>query len=302
MLDQISTLNVQLSGGLGNQLFQYAIGRTISLDQSTPLALDDWSGFARDKQYHRRFELSRLPIMYLKPSPIAVFSLWAYRAAMSFGQREKLNPIQRKWYGDFYCEPDFIFSPEIMSQKIRRLTWLIGYWQSPLYFQKYNKIILDELSPPCPSDQKFIDIGHMARNCNSVALGLRVYEESNNPGAHARAGKVKSAQEINDAIRRLTERVPNARFFIFCTHRASLLHHLNLPSNSVFVTAEDGFVDSIDCLWLLTQCKHHIFTNSSFYWWGAWLSEAVHPNTEQLIYAADCFINADGLCDHWHRF
>lgn len=302
MLTSLISINIQFSGGLGNQLFQYATGRAISLEKRAPLALDDWSGFARDRQYGRRFELSRVLIAYLKPSPIAVSCLWAYRATTSILGRGKINPIQRKWFGSFYSEPEFIFYPEVLSQDIKGLNWLVGYWQSPLYFQKHKKIILDELSPPCPSDQKFIDIGHMARNCNSVALGLRVYEESNNPGAHARAGKVKSAQEINDAIRRLTERVPNARFFIFCTHRASLLHHLNLPSSTVFVTAEDGFVDSIDCLWLLTQCKHHIFTNSSFYWWGAWLSEAVHPNTEQLIYAADNFINADGLCDHWHRF
>lgn len=298
----MSKLNLQLSGGLGNQLFQYATARALSLELNIPLATDSCSGFIRDSQYRRRFELHYVSTNHAKPSLRALSVLWFYRAYTCLFPTRHTQLVERKWFGSFYSEPEFIFYSELLSQEIKGLTWLVGYWQSPLYFQKYKKIILDELSPPCPSDQKFIDIGHMARNCNSVALGLRIYEESNTPGAHARAGKIKSAQEINDAIRRLTERVPDARFFIFCTHRTSLLDHLNLPSNTVFVTAEDGFVDSIDCLWLLTQCKHHIFTNSSFYWWGAWLSEAVHPNTEQLIYAADNFINADGLCDHWHRF
>jgi len=77
---------------------------------------------------------------------------------------------------------------------------------------------------------------------------------------------------------------------------------ITLPENSNYLTHDDGFVGTNERLWLLTQCKHHIFTNSSYYWWGAWLSEANFLNEKQLILAADNFINIDGIPDKWKKF
>ncbi len=295
-------LNVQLSGGLGNQLFQYATARAISIKQGIPIAIDQISGFIRDKKYRRQCELTRLPISLLNPKLIAIASLWLYRGGVSIASKKEIPLVSHRWYGDFYFENKFIFHSLLLERKISRSTWLIGYYQSPLYFDNYKDILYKELMPLAPKNDIFLAMGDRIRESNSVALGLRLYEESDSPANHALAGRLKSTRDINRAIDLLSTQRPNSRFFIFCTHRAAIINELNLPKDSVYVTAEDGFVDSVDCLWLLTQCKHHIFTNSSFYWWGAWLSEAVHPNTEQLIYAADNFINADGLCDHWHRF
>jgi hypothetical protein len=81
-----------------------------------------------------------------------------------------------------------------------------------------------------------------------------------------------------------------------------LLKKLNLPKKTIFVTPEDGYTGSIENLWLLSQCKHHIFNNSSFYWWGAWLSSKFYKNNNQTIYAADNFINKDGLPKSWYKF
>ena len=109
---------------------------------------------------------------------------------------------------------------------------------------------------------------------------------------------------IINVISKLLSSSPNAVFFVFCTHRFPILEQLNLPESTVFVTHDDGYEGSISRLWLLTQCKHHIFTNSSYYWWGAWLSKAVNKttNTPQLIFAADNFINTDGLDSSWNKF
>ena len=298
----MTRLNIQLSGGLGNQLFQYAVARAISIKYKIPLAVDEWSGFVRDAQYRRQFELGRLSIDVRRPSARALAALWIRRSWISIFDKKAPSIFSRTWFGDFYYETEFNYHPALLNTPIHRLTWLIGYWQSPLYFNNYKKTLHSELMPPTPTNNIFLNMGFEMKNSESVALGLRLYEESDNPANHAKAGQLKSAYDLNKTIALLITQRPNSRFFIFCTHRTPLIKELQLPKNSVLVTGEDGYSDSLDCLWLLTQCKHHIFTNSSFYWWGAWLSEAVHPNTEQLIYAADNFIKADGLCDHWHRF
>lgn len=294
-------LCVQLSGGLGNQMFQYAAARSLALHCEVECLLDPFSGFIRDKQYKRRFELGRLPI---KRNMVGIgdqIRLWVYRA------HTKVSRLTRQlydahWYGDFINETAFKFHASVLQQKLTGHTWMLGYWQSPRYFDLYAQQIQQELQPPKPRNISFTSLAARIDSSESVALGVRLYEESNSPGAHALAGKVKTIDDINSAIARLRTTRPQTRFYVFCTHRAEALHKLNLPADTVFVTADEGYDDAVDSLWLLTRCKHHIFTNSSYYWWGAWLSQGAHKKEEQLIYAADNFINVDGLCDHWLRF
>lgn len=292
---------VQLSGGLGNQMFQYAAARALALHNEVECFLDPWSGFVRDKQYQRRFGLARLPIQLNTVGMWDQIRLWTYRVQVRFTHGTRLIN-DKKWYGNFINETQLKFHDSLLQKKIKTKTWMLGYWQSPKYFDRYTQQILQELQPLRPRDARFIELASAIDSSDSVALGVRLYEESNDPGAHALDGKLKSIADVNNAIGRLLAARPNARFFVFCTHRAEPLNQLDLPKNTVFVTADDGYDDAVDSLWLLTRCKHHIFTNSSYYWWGAWLSQANHSRDNQMIYASDNFVNVDGLCDQWLRF
>jgi hypothetical protein len=297
----LASLYVQLSGGLGNQMFQYATSRACAVNNGFDLRLDDYSGFVYDKQYKRTYALGVLPISGKTINQIECVPLWFFRAQNKLcGLKPGLK--QSRWYGTFFTEQTWIYHNALLGLDPEKNCWLVGYWQSHKYFQNYEDLIQIELMPSKPKDRNFERLAAIMRGSESVAIGVRLYEESKNPSDHALLGRVKSIGEINQAILKVQDQRPNARFFIFCTHRSAVLSKLKIPSNSVFVTPEDGFVDAVDTLWLLTRCKHHIFTNSSYYWWGAWLSHAVHKKKEQLIYAADNFINVDGLCDHWQRF
>lgn len=297
----MSKLCVQLTGGLGNQMFQYATGRALAINQNIDLALDTWSGFVRDKQYRRNYELDALPIRSAHVGLSERAALWLFRAA-AVPFIGTSNMRQPRWYADFFVERETVFCGDLVASRFNRLTWLIGYWQSPKYFESHRARLQAELMPDRPLAKKFQELGDYMQRCESVALGVRLYEESNNPESHSHGGRLKTVNDINDAIGRLCDRRNPLQFFVFCTHRSPIFNELLLPKNTVFVTPDDGYIDSVDCMWLLAQCKHHIFTNSSYYWWGAWLSEALHKHEEQLIYAADNFINTDGLCDHWQRF
>ena len=282
-------------------MFQYATGRALAIEKCIDFSIDIWSGFVRDTQYRRHYELSKLPIRASFVTRYEQCALWLYRLVTSISKKQQ-GLHQRNWYSDFYIEQEFAYAPDLSNAAIDRLTWLVGYWQTPLYFKKYKELLQKELMPPTPTQPSFNEMATHMRRVESVALGIRLYEESGNPAAHSRHAKLKTVEEVNQAIRRLLELRPQAHFFVFCTHRSSIFSELVLPSNTIFVTTEDGYIDSVDCMWLLAQCKHHIFTNSTYYWWGAWLSEAIYKKEEQLVFAADNFINTDGLCDYWKRF
>lgn len=307
---------VALSGGLGNQMFQYAAARSLAQRVGAELVLDNWSGFVRDRQYRRTYELGALPIQGRVARSAERLPIWLYRWKHRGGCPSS-QPIERHWFGDFLVETADVppadagenyarssFSHQRFFHQFvpRRSTWLIGYWQSPFYFNDITPSLQVELMPPAPAAANFRALGAELARGESVALGVRLYEESANPGFHALGGQLKSVPAIRSAIERLRSERPAARFYVFCTHRAPLLKELQLPANTVFVTNDDGYSGTLTTLWLITRCQHHIFTNSSYYWWGAWLSAAVRGEEGQRIIAPDNFINRDGLCAAWERF
>ncbi|WP_211942394.1 alpha-1,2-fucosyltransferase [Cylindrospermopsis raciborskii] len=292
---------VLLKGGLGNQMFQYAFARSISLENSSELVIDNWSGFTFDYKYHRQYELGTFSIVGRPANLTEKFPFWFYELKSKFFPRLP-KVFQQQFYGLLINEVGGEYIPEIEETKISQNCWLNGYWQSPLYFQKHSDSIARELMPPEPMEKHFFELGKLLRQTESVALGIRLYEESKNPGSHSSSGELKSHFEINQAILKLRELCNGAKFFVFCTHRSPLLQELALPENTIFVTHDDGYVGSMEIMWLLTQCKHHIFTNSTFYWWGAWLSQKFYIQGSQIVFAADNFINSDAIPKHWNLF
>jgi hypothetical protein len=275
-------ITVYLNGGLGNQMFQYAAGRAMALRNGADLVLDTWSGFVRDYQYRRHYELDALPIKARRATMGERLPIWLYRLENKV-RKAPFSTDQKRMYGQFLIEKELRFLAEISAMSVSKKAWLIGYWQSPLYFENYATTLRRELMPPAPTASKFLELAAAIRAADSVALGVRLYEESADPAAHARDGKIKSTADINQAIERLLAQRPNAKFFVFCTH-------------------DDGYDGSIERLWLLSQCRHHIITNSSYYWWGAWLSKSSHEHENQLVFSADNFINEDCICANWKRF
>jgi hypothetical protein len=305
-----------LSGGLGNQMFQYAAARSLTQRLGAELVLDTWSGFVRDRQYRRTYELGALPIQGRSARPAERLPIWLYRWKHRGGLPPS-QPVENYWYGSFLVEtadtpnigggknhPQFSFSHQPVFHQFapHHSAWLVGYWQSPRYFEDIATSLQLELMPPAPAAANFRALGEELARSESVALGVRLYEESSNPGYHAFGGTLKGIPEIRSAIERLRSARPAARFYVFCTHRAPLLEQLQLPADTVFVTHDDGYSGTLERLWLLSRCQHHLFTNSSYYWWGAWLSGAVRSSEGQQIIAADNFINRDGLCAAWQRF
>lgn len=302
-IKSMKTVYAYLNGGLGNQMFQYATARALALRTGAELVLDSWSGFVRDYQYRRNYELDYLPIHARVATAFERAPIWLFQAENKL-RGVNQNIFQRRIYGKYLVETERRFFEEIIHYRDSAAAWLVGYWQSPCYFQDFTAPLLAELMPPSPAQKQFLDLGHTLRETESVALGIRLYEESAVPAAHAKDGLMKTVPEVNSAIARLVAQHSNARLFVFCTHRSPILTQLTLPDTTVFVTHDDGYEGTIERLWLLAQCRHHIFTNSSYYWWGAWLSQDLYSNKNksQKIIAADNFINRDGLCTEWERF
>ena len=103
-------------------------------------------------------------------------------------------------------------------------------------------------------------------------------------------------------MNKLIKKYKSPKIYIFSTKNHDCLNQLNLPKNTKFLTEDNGFSGDLNNLWLMANCKHHIITNSSFYWWGAWLSQYHPENENQFVYISDEFLNLDCKLDFWNYF
>lgn len=282
-------------GGLGNQMFQYAAGRALARRNKAELVLDTKTGFAWDKQFHRQYELDWFPIEARKASVLEQLPFWLERLAHRADRMDFAGIAKRPW-GTFLCENASRFVEEAFHEQLHSL-FVTGYWQNEAYFSEVRDLIGKEFRLPPAEKGQFLEMARKMEACNSVAIGVRLFEEV--PGVtKAGVGGLVPMSYYGRAVRRLTG-TPNPEFFVFCTSQSAALDELDLPGPVHFITHDNGFEGTIERLWLLSRCSNHVISNSSFYWWGAWLAEFERPETK--VAAIDRFPNKATIPMRWVR-
>lgn len=292
---------VEVKGGVGNQMFQYAAARSLSLDVNAELVIEKRLGFMLDRQYRSTFQLDHFPISYTTDTFFESFPFIVDRIRSFFARRVGHKEVKKTSRNHLF-ERNFHFVDLAKINPHQRRYWLAGYYQDPRYFESHRKVLLRELTPPTPTDQRYINLSNLGQKHNLVALGIRMYEESSSPEAHARDKVVKTSDEYRVALARLLERVPNPLVLVFTSREFDFLNSMGLPEGCIFVNPDRGFTDTIDTLWLMSKCKHHIFNNSTFYWWGAVLSGRNYNPSEQRIFCSDNFLNPAICYPNWDKF
>ncbi len=275
----MNTYNMIIShiiGGLGNQMFQYATGRALSLKHKQPLLLDI-SGFA-DYGLHQGFELQRIFVC-----PINIANATDGRNVLGW----RANPLIKRLLvrtrlamfrnRHFIVEPHFQYWAGI--QDIPPSTYLIGYWQSEKYFQESADIIRADFAFKLPLSIKNAELVQQISQVNAVSLHVRRGDYVHNPVTLAIHG-LCTLNYYQAAIQSIVESVPQPHFFIFSDDIAWVKANLKMDFPSHYITHNQG-AESYNDMRLMSLCQHHIIANSSFSWWGAWLN----PSPNKIVIA-----------------
>lgn len=252
---------VHIMGGLGNQLFQYAYGRSLAVKFSADLYLDD--SFFADYEWHD-YSLKPFHLQAAMASAADCAALKKQPAGLLFRIRRKLG-----WAHDSFVEEAGLQYNEVY-QSVRPSAYVSGYWQSEKYFVDIADLIREDFR---------IVIAPSAAN----AAMLQQIKQSNAVALHIRRGNFVNVPEVNKvhgtcspeyyaaAIAYITERVKDPVFYIFSDDLGWAKAHLNMQYPAVFVDLNDAAHDYED-LRLMQHCRHQITANSTFSWWGAWLN------------------------------
>ena len=267
---------VQLSGGLGNQMFQYACGRALAFKHQTKLLFDSSQLLSKKSGSgitNRSFELGIFNInaMEAKKEDIKKLKPLPHRIANVLFLRTGFQGIQSSKY---FVENKYSYNNNI--EKIGKNCFLAGYWQSEQYFQNIRSIIKDEFRFKPFSDAKNIQWQNKIENENSVSLHIRRSDFVNNK-FHDIHGTC-SIEYYLKAAGYISANTTNPFFFVFSDDIEWARKNLNLSGECEYISGNSGENSYMD-MQLMSMCKHNIIANSSFSWWGAWLNQ----NPEKII-------------------
>ena len=279
----------QIIGGLGNQMFQYAVGRTLALRHNVPLRLDI-SAF-NCYGLHQGFELERV---FASPTEVATGK--EVHDILGWQSSANIQRILKRLNWPFLCrqglivEPQFNYWSEINSAPCD--SYLIGYWQSEKYFLDNARIIRSDFTFRSPLDIPNRGLALTIGQANAVSLHIRRGDYTKNPKINATHG-VCPIEYYQSAVKYITEQVEAPRFFVFSDDIAWAQANLKLNFPCHFVGHNQGRDSYID-MQLMSLCKHHIIANSSFSWWGAWLN----PSEDKIVIAPKkWFVNESNTVD-----
>jgi len=260
---------IRLTGGLGNQLFQYALGRRLSLLNDVPLKLDI-SAYAEDRQ--RTYDLKHFNICENFASPTEVADMIGGTRLMRLMRRtlDRFQPYYRRVY--VHHTQTFCFDPNMF--RVRKHVYLYGTWQSEKYFTDIAEEIREDLSVKTPPDEANTVMARTIHNLTAVSVHVRRGDYVTNPTTHKHHG-VCPPEYYQAAIARIAQSISQIHLFVFSDDPAWAKDNLHFDYPATYLE-HNGPDKSYEDLRLLSLCQHHVIANSSFSWWGAWLCTNPH--------------------------
>ncbi len=259
---------IKLKGGLGNQLFQYAIAKAFSLETNRSFQIDisifEWYKLHNYGLYHFNIQTE-----FYTPE-----SKW----------KMKLKKLFNKIV--FYNEDHhtFNFNPNLIHTKSDVL-FLEGYFQSQKYFLKYEKEIRADFEIVSPLKQQTIEMVAYMKSVHAVSIHFRRGDYVGNT-----MHDTDKTIYYKEAIKLIESKVENPVYFLFSDDITWVKENFTTNFETHYVDFNNASTNFED-LKLMSSCKHHIIANSSFSWWGAWLN----PNPDKIVIAPQKWFNDDSL-------
>jgi hypothetical protein len=284
---------VQLIGGLGNQMFQYAIGYRLAKLSGTALKLDI-AGFEKYKLHkvaihHLNVDYKDLVIPKNEINKL-VHSYGIKNWFKKYGiLQPKIKIIKDKEQG---------YREEVIK-KYNEDVYLEGFWQSEKYFKPVEDEIrkrLQVITPPSPANQQILS---KIKSTNAVSVHIRRADYVTNPKTLAFHGAC-SMDYYKQATDIIKSKTSNPHFFIFSDDIEWAKQNIDFGTAQYFADINDADTNYED-LRLMYSCNHYVIANSSFSWWGAWLN----PSKEKIVVAPQKWFNnpafngSDIVPDSW---
>jgi hypothetical protein len=273
---------------MGNQLFQYAGALRLATANGLVLGVDKYTGFRHDA-YGRTYALDNFRITgHVLEEQEASECLLKYRTSrLTF---KTIEYLARRYGGRNFVKQ--------LAELKTDGGMLEAYFQHPRYFADVSDRIRAEFRFSSAIDPSACGLQINMLSSESVALHIRRYHGDTTGDGKEHFGLQPSYYQA--ALRVIQEQIKDPQVFVFgdCPEWARV--SLELPANTVLVQ-HDSVKADVEDLRLMTTCKHHIISNSTFSWWGAWLASNIGVVCCPRDFSPDLKGHyLDSYPEHWH--
>lgn len=290
----------QLTGGLGNQMFQYALGRALSLKHGTGLLFDtrpfDYQQYSDTKRSYELYVFD-LPGRVANESELKKWGIPnRFKVLINRYLKLGLDP-----YPKYYLkERGHRFQREILMCPDNH--YLSGFWQSEKYFKRIRSTIITDFE----GREKKISrlnksLADRINSTESVSIHVRRTDYVTNSSAKVYHG-VCSIQYYKKAMNHVEKKVKKPVYFVFSDDPVWAKDNIKSRHKTIYISHNRGR-EAHEDIRLMSQCQHNIIANSSFSWWGAWLNQ----NKDKIVIApkkwfADKSVDSSDLIpEKWKR-
>jgi hypothetical protein len=263
-------ITIKLKGGLGNQMFQYALGRKLAVRHKTDLLLDT-----------SRFEFNALyPNDAARQYSLGCFRLFPDARATNVSQY-KAGILETAWRRITHklFKPDH-FAYDTKADHAPDGAFLEGFWQSEIYFKEIQNIIRDDFTLKNPLSG---NARAMLQSIESLSTPVSVHVRRTDYVSNHRSVQLMGYMTDEYYVRASTamkEKLSGQpQWVVFSDDIAWCKEHMKFLEGALFVDKPD--IKDYEEMALMSKCKHHIIANSTYSWWGAWLN----PSKEKVVIA-----------------
>lgn len=251
---------IKFKAGLGNQMFQYAFMRKLSIILPEETIKSD----IFYQTSINNFNLNLNPTSEKDLENICIF--------------KHKRPYERKISQKFKIIGEGIFNNKYFFEtqrifynldKIIKYNYYDGYWQTEKYFKDIRNILLKEFTLKTQYIPKIEMIRSQVQNENSVFIGIRRGDYLADKNTTKHFGVIKNTYYL-DAIQYIKGNTLNPVFYVFSDDIEWVKENMEFNCKVHFRDRENLLTD-IEELMIMASCKHAIIPNSTFHWWGAWL-------------------------------
>lgn len=269
---------INIIGGLGNQMFQYAFAlswKARSPEEEVYVDTQHYKNafikvYHGNNFFHNGYEINkRFPNATIKPA-----RTWDLMQVSFYIPNQILARAVRRYFPkrktEFVADQQpYVFLPE--ATKISGDCYFDGYWMSPKYFDEYRSLILKEFAFRPFDTHENLELERLLESDKSVTVHIR---RGDYVGSSTLGG-ICTLEYYRNAIKKIREIIHNPEFFVFSNDQEWCLDNLKEEfgdSSVLFVNNNQGN-ESYRDMQLMSLARCNVLANSSFSWWGSYLNQ-----------------------------
>ncbi len=259
---------VRLSGGLGNQMFQYAFAKSFQMKgRKVYLDLSEYKN-----NLNRKYSLDVFGIT-IRELPKPFYKLFYSRNFFWF-LFSKLQPLK------FLLVEEDKLSYDEKYLLFNNRTRFFGYFQNEKYFKSFHNYIREDFQFNGEIFSRNTSYRNRMISEESVAIHVRRGDFAVNPVAN-RVHGVLSIRYYEEAIEKMNEALDHPSYFVFTDDKEWVKNTFSKILLVYTLVEGNDEANSWQDLYLMSACKHNIMANSSFSWWASWLNN----NDKKIVIA-----------------